>query len=147
MEKLLNDDILAQIRDVFEKMQHPVELVLFVKQERCEYCAETRQLLEELSPLSDLLSLKVYDLQADADLAEKFGVSEAPAILVMAHEGGHVTDLGVRYLGIPSGHEFSTLIQDVLLVSGRDSGLATETRAFLKGLTSPLLLQVFVTPT
>lgn len=147
MEKLLNDDILSQIRDVFQKMQHPVELVLFIKQERCEYCAETRQLLEELSPLSDLLSLKVYDLQADADLAEKFGVSEAPAILVMAREGGQLTDLGVRYLGIPSGHEFSTLIQDVLLVSGRDSGLAPETRAFLKGLTSPLLLQVFVTPT
>lgn len=147
MEKLLNDDILAQIRDVFQKMQYPVELVLFVKQERCEYCAETRQLLEELSPLSDLLSLKVYDLQADADLAGKFGVSDAPAVLIMAREGETLTDLGVRYMGIPSGHEFSTLIQAILLVSARDSGLSPETRAYLKGLSSPLALQVFVTPT
>lgn len=147
MDKLLDDGIVSQIRDVFQKMQHPVELILFVSQERCDYCAETRQLLEELAPLSNLLYLKVYDLQADADVAAKFGVSDAPAILIAAREGEQVTDLGVRYLGIPSGHEFSTLIQDILLVSGRDSGLAPETRAYLKGLTSPLLLQVFVTPT
>lgn len=147
MEKLLNDDILGQIRDVFQKMQHPVELVLFVSQDNCDYCAETQQLLGELAPLSDLLTLKVYDIQTDADLAAKFGVSDAPAILIMARESEQVTDLGVRYLGIPSGHEFSTLIQDILLVSGRDSGLAPETRAYLKSLTSPLLLQVFVTPT
>ncbi len=147
MEKLLNDEIVGQIRDVFQKMQHPVELLLFTSQEGCDYCAEVRQLLEELAPLSEKLGLKVYDLQADADVAAGFKVQDAPAILVMAREGEQVTDLGVRYLGIPSGHEFSTLIQDILMVSGRDSGLSPETRAYLKGLTSPLLLQVFVTPT
>lgn len=147
MEKLLNDDISGQIRDVFEKMQHPVELVLFVSKENCDYCDDVRQLLEEVAPLSEQLSLRIYDLQADADLAVKFNVSEAPAILILAREGEQLTDLGLRYLGIPSGHEFSVLIQDILLVSGRDSGLAPETRAYLKGLTNPLLLQVFVTPT
>lgn len=147
MEKLLNDEIVGQIRDVFQKMQHPVELMLFVSQENCDYCAEIRQLLEEVAPISDLIGLRVYDLQADADVAAKFNVAEAPAILVAAREGDQVTDLGVRYLGIPSGHEFSVLIQDILLVSGRDSGLSPETRAYLKGLTNPLLLQVFVTPT
>ena len=147
MEKLLNDEIVAQLRDVFQKMEHSVELILFVSQESCDYCAETRQLLEEMAPLSELISFRVYDLQADAELAAKFNVSAAPVVLILAREGEQVTDLGVRYLGIPSGHEFSTLIQSILLVSGRDSGLAPETRAYLKGLTSSLLLQVFVTPT
>jgi hypothetical protein len=32
-------------------------------------------------------------------------------------------------------------------VSGRDSGLSQSTRDFLKGLASPVRLQVFVTPT
>ena len=147
MDRLLNDEIIGQIRDVFAKMQHPVEMMLFVSQQNCDYCAEVRQLLEELAPISDLLGLRVHDLEADADLAAKFNVSEAPAILILAREGDQVTDLGVRYMGIPSGHEFSVLIQDILLVSGRDSGSSPETRAYLKGLTNPLLLQVFVTPT
>lgn len=147
MDKLLNADIVGQIREVFKKMQHPVELVLFISQENCDYCSEVRQLLEEVAPISDLLGLRVYDLQADADVAAHFGVSAAPAILITAREGDQLTDLGVRYMGIPSGHEFSVLIQAILLVSGRDSGLTPETRAYLKGLTNPLLLQVFVTPT
>jgi len=40
----------------------------------------------------------------------------------------------VRFAGIPSGYEFSSFIQDLLLVSGRDSGLRPETRAFLQEL-------------
>lgn len=147
MEKLLSDDIVGQIRDVFQKLEHPVEVMLFVSEANCEYCAETRQLLEEVTPLSDKLFLRVYDLLNDADVAAKYDVSEAPAILIAAREADQVTDLGVRYMGIPSGHEFSTLIQDIMMVSGRDSGLSADTRAYLKGLTKPLLLQVFVTPT
>jgi alkyl hydroperoxide reductase subunit AhpF len=53
----------------------------------------------------------------------------------------------VRYAGIPSGHEFSSLIQDLILVSGRDSGLSEQTREYLAGLKEPVHLQVFVTPT
>jgi alkyl hydroperoxide reductase subunit AhpF len=39
------------------------------------------------------------------------------------------------------------LINDILIVSKRDSGLDTKTREFLKNLDKPLHLQVFVTPT
>ena len=56
-------------------------------------------------------------------------------------------DYGIQYSGIPSGHEFSTLINDILLVSGRDSGLSEQARDFLQKLEKPLHMQVFVTPT
>jgi glutaredoxin-like protein len=56
-------------------------------------------------------------------------------------------DFGIRYLGIPSGHEFSSLIQDILIISSRDSGLSDSTRNFLAELSEPVLLQVFVTRT
>jgi glutaredoxin-like protein len=56
-------------------------------------------------------------------------------------------DYGVRFAGIPSGHEFSSLIEGLILVSGRDSGLSGEIRKQLRGLKNPVLLQVFVTPT
>jgi len=56
-------------------------------------------------------------------------------------------DYGIQYSGIPSGHEFSTLINDILLVSGRDSGLSPQTREFLQKLDKPVHFQVFVTPT
>jgi glutaredoxin-like protein len=62
-------------------------------------------------------------------------------------DGDQILDYGVRFAGIPSGHEFSSFIHDLILVSGRDSGLSAKAREYLKALDQPVLLQVFVTPT
>ncbi len=148
MEKLLPENIVKQIREVFQQLKNPVQVLLFVSQKNCEYCAETRQLLEEVVGISDLLSLSVHDLKEEPDLAKHYKVEgKAPAVVIAAKEGEQVTDYGIRYLGIPSGHEFTTLIQDLLLVSGRDSGLSPQMRDYIKNLSEPLYLQVFVTPT
>ena len=122
-------------------------MLYFGKEEDCEYCADTQQLLEEIVEISDKLSLDIYNLEDDADVAEKFNVDKAPGIVIAAKDGDNVSDFGIRYAGIPSGHEFTSLIQDILLVSERDSGLSQDTRDFLKSLEEPVLMQVFVTPT
>lgn len=148
MEKLLSESINAQIREVFEKLQNPVQLLLFVTKNNCEGCEATAQLLGEVAALSEKLSLSVHDIDEEPDLARLYQTQgKAPAIVIAAKDGERISDFGIRYLGIPSGHEFNTLIQDLLLVSGRDSGLTPQTRAYIKGLTKPLHLQVFVTPT
>ena len=147
MTQLLNDDITQQIREVFDGLKNPVHIMFFGSQDNCTYCDDTRQLIEEVAALSDLLSLELYDMEADADLAAKYNVDKAPGLVFAAKEGDQVTDFGVRMAGIPSGHEFTSLIQDLILVSNRDSGLNPQTREFLKGLDKPILLQVYVTPT
>jgi glutaredoxin-like protein len=147
MDRLLNDDIVQQIREAFEGLKHPVHIMFFGSTKNCQYCDETRQLAEEVAAISELISIEVYDVEADADLAKMYNVSDAPGLVIAAKEGDQVTDFGVRLIGIPSGHEFTSLIQDIMLVSNRDSGLGEQTREFLKGLDKPILLQVFVTPT
>ena len=147
MAQLLNDDITKQIREVFDGLKNPVHIMFFGSKKDCQYCDDTRQLVEEVAALSDLMSIEIYDMEVDADLAVKYNVDKAPGVVIAAKEGEQITDFGVRLAGIPSGHEFTSLIQDILLVSNRDSGLNPETREFLKGLDKPILLQVFVTPT
>jgi alkyl hydroperoxide reductase subunit AhpF len=135
MPQLLNDDIIKQIQEVFSDLKHPVHLMFFGSQHDCPYCGDTRQLVE------------IYDMESDSDLAARYHVDKAPGLVIAAKEGEQITDFGIRLSGIPAGHEFSSLIQGILLVSNRDSGLNPQTRAFLKGLDKPVLLQVFVTPT
>jgi alkyl hydroperoxide reductase subunit AhpF len=148
MEKLLPADIVPQIRDVFRQLKHPVQILFFGSEARCDYCSETRQLLEEVAEISELLTLSVHDVDKEPDLAKHYQVEgKAPATVIAAQEGDQITDFGIRYLGIPSGHEFTTLIQSLILVSGRDSGLSPQTRSYIQALTKPLHLQVFVTPT
>jgi alkyl hydroperoxide reductase subunit AhpF len=147
MAQLLNADIIEQIQEVFNGLKNPVHLMFFGSQSNCPYCDDTRQLVEEVASISDLLSVAIYDMESDPDLAAKYNVDKAPGLVIAAKEGEQITDFGVRLSGIPSGHEFTSLIQDIILVSNRDSGLNPQTRAFLKGLDKPILLQVFVTPT
>ena len=147
MEKVLNDQIIKQIEEVFADVQEPVQVLLFGTKENCTYCNEAQQLLEEVTALNDKLELSVYDMQENADVAKQFNVTNAPGIVIAAKDNAEVTNLGIQFSGIPSGHEFSTLINDILIVSKRESGLDEKTREFLKNLSEPLHLQVFVTPT
>ncbi len=147
MEKVLNDQIVKQINEVFAGIEEPVQVLFFGSKDNCEYCNEAKQLLEEVTALNDKLDLSVYDMQENADVAKQFNVTNAPGIVIAAKDNAEVKNLGIQFSGIPSGHEFSTLINDILIVSKRESGLDAKTREFLKNLTQPLHLQVFVTPT
>jgi len=147
MSELLNEDVKKQVREVFNGLQLPVQILFFGSQENCNYCNDTRQLLEEVVALSPKLGLTVYDLHADAAIAEQYHVDKTPAFVVAVKDGETLMNTGIQYAGIPSGHEFNTLIQDIILVSSRDSGLKPATREFLKTLQKPIHLQVFVTPT
>lgn len=147
MEKVLNDQISKQITEAFAEVKEPVQVLFFGSKDNCEYCNETQQLLEEVTALNDKLELSVYDMQEHNDVASKFNVTNAPGIVIAAKDGAEVTNLGIQFSGIPSGHEFSTLINDIVIASKRESGLNEKTREFLKNLDKPLLLQVFVTPT
>jgi len=147
MEKVLNDQIVKQIEDALADVKEPVQVLFFGSKDNCDYCNETKQLLEEVTALSDKVEMSIYDMQGNADMAKQFNVVNAPGIVIAAKDNEEVKNLGVQFSGIPSGHEFSTLITDILIVSKRESGLDEKTREFLKNLTEPLHLQVFVTPT
>jgi len=147
MDKVLNDQIVKQIEEAFTEMQEPVQVLFFGSQDNCDYCNESMQLLKEVTAINDKVELSLYDMQKNADVAEQYNVTNAPGIVIAAKDNAEVTNLGIQFSGIPSGHEFSTLISDILIVSKRESGLDEKTREFLKNLDKPLHLQVFVTPT
>ncbi len=147
MQTLLNEQVVGQVKQAFAELSAPVRLLFFGAKENCEYCAETRQLLEEVSAVDSRISLSIHDVQEDAALAAQYRVDKAPVIVIAAQDGEKVVDLGVQFAGVPAGYEFSTLINDILLASKRQTTLSESTRSFLQKLTQPLLLQVFVTPT
>lgn len=149
MAKMLDESVEKQVKEVFEGLQQPVEILFFGNQDKTKspYSEETQQLLSEVTALSDTLHLQVYDLEQDAGLAKQYKVDGAPGFVLTGKDGDQLLDYGIRYKGIPAGHEFSSLVNDLLLVSRRDSNLSEETRNFLRELDKPVHLQVFVTPT
>ena len=92
--KILNDSVIQQVRSVFEKLQKPVGVQFFGTESGCEYCADTRQLLEEIVALSDKLSLSLYNLEQDAEVARRYRVDKTPAIVITGWDGEQIVDYG-----------------------------------------------------
>jgi glutaredoxin-like protein len=145
--KLLNNEVIEQVEEIFTGLQEPVQVLFFGSQQDCDYCEDTLQLVQEVVDISDKLELSIYDIEDDAALASQYNVDKAPGLVLAGRDGDQILDYGVRYAGIPSGHEFSSLIHTLLLVSGRDSDLSKDTRQKLQELDTPVHLMVFVTPT
>ena len=147
-EKLLSDEINHQLRGIFNtELKNPVEILYFSKQNQCYSCEEVRFLLDEIISASGKLHFSDYDLDEYPALAQQYHVELSPCLVITGRDGEKLLDYGIRFNGIPSGFEFSSLIQDIILVSKRDSGLRIETREQLRKITSPIHLKVFVTPT
>ena len=142
-----------QIRTVLEEMTSPVKLVHFTQEINVEHTRETRELLGELSALSEKLSLDIYNLQTDREKAAEWKVERVPSTAVAGTEESKAgkdegeKDFGIRFYGFPMGYEFSSLVEAILSVSKGDSGLGAASRETLKKITKPLHLEVFVTPT
>ena len=145
--RLLNEDIQAQVKSALEHLKEPVDILFFGTREECEYCSDTLQLVSEVAELSENLGLSVYDLDDNPDIAGEYNIDKTPGLVIAGRDADRLLDYGVRFAGIPSGHEFSSFIEALILVSGRDSGLSEEIRQQLRELNEPVLLQVFVTPT
>ena len=137
MEKLVTNDIAEQIKEIFADMTGGVRIMFFTKTEACEYCEEIEQLIGEVSELSDLISVSVHELSESGDLAEQYDVLEAPTLVILQEDGGSLRDYGVRLLGAPAGHEFTTLIHDILYVSKGNTDLTDEARKYLADLKEP----------
>jgi len=139
---LLSDENQRVIRDRLKPMENPVALVHFTQELECQFCRETRALMEELVRLSGKLTLETYNFLLDKEQVSQYKVDKIPAIAVAGDR-----DYGIRYYGIPSGYEFASLLDIILYVSRGDSGLKPGALERLRDLDHPIHLQVFVTPT
>lgn len=139
-------------------------------------CDETHELLEELTGLSDRLHLTTLDLGADPAASLQFNVTAVPTVIIrrrdFATTGVKISGEGgipaaeppvvgaasrqsdrfgrgnnVRFIGLPGGYEFSTLLADLIDVSKGQSGLSEAGQKVVSAIDQPVYIQVFVTPT
>ena len=161
-----------KLREAFDRMTRSVRLLFFSQASGCETCGETRQILDELRGLSDRISVEEINLVLEGDKAKQYGVDRTPAIAI-AYESGSsesgrsresggsseasstgdgrmsdtMKDSRIRFLGAPSGWEFVSLVQAVLLAGGRESALSAASLDRLRAVDRPITMQVFTTPT
>ena len=134
------------LRDSFAKMTRRVKLLFFTQAIGCDTCLETRQILDEITALTDRVVIEEGNLVLDKDRAASFGIDRAPGIVLLA--GDDDEDTRIRFLGEPAGYDFLSLVDAILAASGAsEQTLSDASLAAVAGLTEPITVRVFVTPT
>ncbi len=139
---LLNLEVRTQLKDIFSKeLREPVNLKLFSQAIGCETCQIAEELLKELADVEpDKIKLNVYSPLVDKEISQQYSVDRVPTIVI---EGD--IDYGIRYIGLPAGLEFTTLVQGIVQVSKREPKLSERTIEMLKSIDLPMEIMVFVT--
>ena len=110
---MLEDDLKTQLKAYLERLQRPVVLVASV--DDGTKSGEMLELLEDIRGLSDKVSVEV--VRDDAERKPSFAVTSP----------GH--DIGLRFAGLPMGHEFTSLVLALLQVGGHPSKAASRADA------------------
>ena len=139
---LLNEEVRGQLSDVFEGMGSDVTIALFTKEENCETCGDTKSFMEEVSTLSDQLTLETFDLDSDSEKAEAYKVDKVPAIVLLDSDQKYQ---GVKFYGIPAGHEINSFVTGVMEVSGAGEDLPEDVLEQIKAIDKDVDIKVFVT--
>ncbi len=142
MANLLNEEVQGQIKEFLSRMKNPITMVLFTKEDPCETCKETRQLLSEVAPLNDRITVIEKDINKDKTDAEKYGITLTPSFVVLDEQGDY---LGVKFNGIPAGHEINSFLNALIHMSGVELGLDEATIEKIRQIDKKVDIKVFVT--
>jgi alkyl hydroperoxide reductase subunit AhpF len=142
---LLSDQDRQTVAGYLTAITQPVKILFFTQTIGApESVLAAKQVLDEIVSLNDLISLEEVNLILDRDRAAQYGVEHVPGIVLLRGED----DTRMRFLGAPSGYEFMSLIDALILAGTGESGLTQASKDLIASqVTGPLDIRVFVTPT
>lgn len=114
---MLDANLKTQLKAYLEKVTQPIEIVASL--DDSAKSAELNELLEEIASLSGQITLVRRD---DDKRKPSFAINRVGS------------DIGVRFAGIPLGHEFTSLVLALLQVGGHPSKTAADVIEQVKNL-------------
>ena len=142
MSELIDDKTKQEVQKILKSMINPVEVIFFTRSAPCPFCEQQRKILDIISTLSDKIRIKTFDFDKDKKLVIIHKIDKAPATLIIGEK-----DYGIKFYGITGGHEFTSLIQSLIMASTRKSGLHPELEKLVKNIKKPVHIEVMVTLT
>lgn len=127
---VLTKEILQALKGYTESMQKNVTFVVQTGEHSKR--AELVKFLSDIASVSDKLNVEERDTQGELRSSVSF-------LLEADNE-----DTGIRFSGIPGGHEFNSLILAMLHASGTALKLDDSVKAIVSGVREPLHFEVFI---
>lgn len=138
---LLPDEIKKQLSETLESLGSSVKIQFFESEAECNLCKETRDLLEEVVELTDKVSLEIYDINKDNQLADEYGIDKVPGFTILKEDNSLT---GIKFYGPPAGYEINSFIFALLEASGKSQEIPKDLEDRIKAIDKNVNIKVFV---
>lgn len=142
MNQFLNEEVRKVLKDILSEMQDEVHIKLYVDELTCETCSESHQLMEEIKELNEKLHYELVETKGDKELGAIYDISYYPTFVVLDKD---LNDKGIRFNGIPAGHEINAFLSAILDMSGKALDFDAATIERIKAIDHETNIKVFVT--
>lgn len=130
--KLLNDALRNQIKSILAMMEKEVTLVSIVD-ETMEKSIEFMDLILDMASLGEKLKVEIYKKSENPEIEAKINADKLPVVALLDENKNYS---GVKFHGVPGGHELNSFILTIYNLAGPgqaiDQSLLKEIKAFDK---------------
>ena len=137
---MLDENIISQLKDVFSNLKNPIKMLTFID-EKEKKSIEMLEFLKEVDVLSDMLSLESYTYGENKELEEKVNADKLPVLALLDESGAYT---GVKFHGIPGGHEFNSFVLAILNLGGAGQEIPQDIIEDIKSIDEKLNLKVVI---
>ena len=137
---LLNDALRGQIATVLGRMENNVTLVTIVDPSN-EKSIELRDLVIDIADLGDKLEAIVKTKGDDQALEEKVNADKFPVVALLNKDGNYS---GVKFHGVPGGHELNSFLLSIYNLAGPGQALDASVLEAIKAVDKKVNIKVAV---
>jgi alkyl hydroperoxide reductase subunit F len=127
---MLDTNLKTQLKAYLEKLTRPIDIIAALDDSTA--AAEMRSLLNDIAELSGKIGL----VESPDDTPRK------PSFAIVPR--GQQAEAGIRFAGIPMGHEFTSLVLALLQVGGHPPKVDTAVIEQIRLLPGPLQFETFI---
>jgi len=125
---MLDDNLKTQLKTYLEKLTQPIEIVASL--DEGDASLEMRELLQEIAALSGLITLT--ERSDDGERVPSFALNRVGSAM------------GIRFAGIPLGHEFTSLVLALLQVGGHPPKAEAEVLEQIRNLKGEYRFETYI---
>lgn len=112
--KLLNDTLRNQLKGILAKIENNISLVSIVDENNSK-SLELRDLVLDICDLSDKVSSIIYKKGENTEMEAKVHADKYPIVALLDKNGNYS---GVKFHGVPGGHELNSFILAIYNLAG-----------------------------
>lgn len=137
--KFLDEGIVSQLKGIFERFQSSIKIVSILNDN--DLSVNIKEFLTEICDISDKITLEFYKKDENLELEKKIELDCSPTIAILDSNDNF---RGVKFSGLPSGHELNSFILALYNIAGPGQELNEELKGKIQSIDKKIKLKIAV---